>query len=124
VGVRLCTTIDNILFMSLSEKQQQFALSLAKLVIYSESIGLPVTFGDAYRDPRVHGAMGVKQAYGSANSCHKLRLAVDLNIIKDGKLAGEPEYINLQKYWRENLCGSPMIPGDSNHFSWEHGAYR
>ena len=110
--------------MSLSATQQQFALSLAKLVIYADSIGLPVTFGDAYRDPRLHGAMGVKLGYGSANSCHKLRLAVDLNIIKNGALAPESEYIKLQDYWRKNLGGSPMIPGDSNHFSWAHGVYR
>jgi len=110
--------------MSMSAKQQQFAVSLAKLIIYADSIALPVTFGDAYRDPRLHGAVGVKMGYGAANSCHKLRLAVDLNIIKDGKLAGEQEYIKLQKYWRENLGGSPIIPGDSNHFSWEHGDYR
>jgi len=110
--------------MSLSDKQQQFAVAIAKLIIYADSVGVPVTLGDAYRDPRLHGAVGVKLGYGSANSCHKMRLAVDLNIIKDGKLADESEYIKLQKYWRENLGGSPMIPGDSNHFSWEHGAYR
>ena len=110
--------------MSLVTKQQQFAISIAKLIIYAESIGLPVTFGDAYRDPRLHGATGNKQGYGAANSCHKLRLAVDLNIIKDGKISPISDYEKLQKYWRDNLNGSEMIDGDSNHFSWAEGRFR
>jgi hypothetical protein len=110
--------------MSLVPKQQRFAVAIAKLILYADSIGLPVTFGDAYRDKRLHGAMGVKQGYGEANSCHKLRLAVDLNIIKDGKLAPESEYLKLQAYWRENLGGSKTIPGDANHFSWQEGRFR
>jgi hypothetical protein len=105
-------------------KQQQFAVALAKLIIHADSIGLPVTFGDAFRDPRLHGAIGVKQGYGSANSCHKLRLAVDLNIIKDGKIAPESDYEKLQNYWHDNLGGSKMIPGDANHFSWQDGNFR
>lgn len=110
--------------MSLVQKQQQFAVAISKLILYADSIGLPVTLGDAYRDPRLHGAMGEKKGYGSANSCHKLRLAEDLNIIKDGKIAPISDYEKLQKYWRENLGGSEMIAEDSNHFSWPHGKYR
>lgn len=110
--------------MSMVPKQQQFAVALAKLILHAESVGLPVTFGDAYRDPRLHGAMGEKRGYGAANSCHKLRLAVDLNIIKDGKIAPISEYEKLQKHWRENLGGSEMITDDSNHFSWSNGKYR
>lgn len=110
--------------MSLVQKQQQFAVAISKLILYADSIGLPVTLGDAYRDPRLHGEMGVKKGYGSANSCHKLRLAQDLNIIKEGKIAPIADYEKLQKYWRENLGGSEMIASDSNHFSWREGMFR
>lgn len=40
--------------------------------------------GDLFRDPRLHGALGVKQGYGARNSCHKLKIAIDLNLFKDG----------------------------------------
>lgn len=110
--------------MSLLIKQQQFSVALSKLIIYADSIGLPVTFGDAYRDPRLHGEWGVKAGYGAPNSCHKIRLAVDLNLIINRVNAPLSEYARLQKYWRENLGGSPMIEGDSNHFSWAEGKFR
>ena len=110
--------------MSIVQKQQQFAVAISKLILYADSIGLPVTLGDAYRDERLHGKMGEKKGYGAANSCHKLRLAVDVNIIKDGKIAPISDYEKLQKYWRENLGGSEMIANDSNHFSWQDGPYR
>jgi hypothetical protein len=108
----------------LVKKQQDFAIAIAKLILYAAEIGLPVTLGDAYRDPRVHGAMGVKIGYSLANSCHKIRLAVDLNIIKDGKIADISEYKKLQEYWRTHLGGSALIESDSNHFSWEHEGFR
>jgi hypothetical protein len=108
----------------LVNKQQEFAVAIAKLVLYATEIGLPVTFGDAYRDPRLHGEMGIKKGYGMASSCHKLRLAVDLNIIKDGKIADVSEYKKLQKYWHDNLGGSELIEEDANHFSWAHEGHR
>jgi hypothetical protein len=104
-------------------KQQKFARAVASLIIHAEHLGTPVTFGDAYRDPRAHGAMGVKGGYGSANSCHKLRLAVDLNIVQNGKLAPTKAYAKLHDYW-DDLGGSKRIENDMNHFSFEHNGYR
>ena len=109
--------------MSLLELQQDFAIKLAKLILVAEEIGLPVTFGDAYRDPRLHGDMGTKLGYGAANSCHKIRLAVDLNIIKDGKMAPESVYHKLHDEW-DKLGGSKRIDNDLNHFSFSHGGFR
>ena len=109
--------------MEMVKKQQAFAKAVAQLILHADAIGLPVTLGDAYRDPRLHGAMGVKQGYGAANSCHKLRLALDLNIIKGGKLAGEAEYAKLHEFW-DTVGGSPFIADDMNHFSFQHGKFR
>ena len=105
-------------------KQKKFAIAIADLIMYADAVGLQVTFGDAYRDPRVHGEIGTKKAYGSANSCHKLRLAVDFNIIKDGKIAPIEDYKKLHDYWSKHLGGSKMIEADSNHFSFEHNGFR
>ena len=107
----------------LLKKQQQFALAIADLIQYANDENLSVTFGDAYRDPRVFGAMGEQKGYGQPNSCHKLRLAVDLNIIIDVKIAGSNAYNKLHDYW-DTLGGSERIDKDLNHFSFSHDKYR
>ena len=110
--------------MSLVKKQYEFTRAIAKLILWCNENGFVITFGDAYRDPRVHGAMGKKLAYGAANSCHKLRLAVDLNLIlPDGRLAQPEDYAPLHDYW-DSLGGSKRIENDMNHFSMQWGNYR
>jgi len=108
---------------ALLNKQQQFAVALAGLILHANKRGLLVTFGDAYRDPRLHGAMGITKGYGAKNSCHKLRLAVDLNLVIDGKLAGPEAYAPLHDYW-DTVGGSKRIAADMNHFSFEHNGFR
>jgi hypothetical protein len=44
--------------LSLSRQQQVFAKHIALLILFADSRGYSVTFGDAYRDPRVHGEYG------------------------------------------------------------------
>lgn len=41
---------------TLGQKQRRFALMVAKLINKACEMGYEVTLGDAYRDPRVHGA--------------------------------------------------------------------
>jgi len=108
---------------SLLEKQQAFSVAAAQLVLHAKEIGLPLTDGDAYRDPRLHGEFGEKKAYGEANSCHKLRLARDFNLVIDGQLAPPSAYAPLHDYW-ESIGGSKRILKDMNHFSFEHNGFR
>ena len=87
---------------TLGEKQRRFTLMAAKLIEHIYASGYQATFGDAYRDPRVHGPMGAKKvnSYSAANSCHKLRLAVDLQLFKDGVyLTSTEDYAFAGKYW-------------------------
>ena len=98
-------------------------MAIAELIMWATDEGIPVTFGDAYRDPRLHGELGVSKGYGHKYSCHKIRLAVDLNIIKDGKIAGAEYYNKLHDYW-DTLGGAERIKADLNHFSFEHDGYR
>jgi hypothetical protein len=105
------------------DKQQKFALAIAGLIVHAHEIGLPVTVGDAFRDPRLHGAMGVAKGYGAKNSCHKLRLAVDLNLVINGELAAPEAYAPLHDYW-ETVGGSKRIADDMNHFSFAHDGFR
>jgi len=106
---------------TLREKQWRFVKTLMKLIEKADELGYELTIGDAFRDPRVHGQMGEKVGYGHRKSCHKLRLAVDFNLFKDGVyLPQTASYLVLGEYW-ESLGGTwGGRFNDGNHFSFEH----
>lgn len=94
---------------------------VAQLILKANELGYQLTMGDGYRDPRVFGGMGVRQGYGEAKSAHKQRLAIDLNLFKDGKfLSTSEDHKPLGEYW-ESLGGSwGGRFQDGNHYSLEH----
>ena len=106
--------------MTLGQKQREFTLMIAKLIVFAYERGYELTFGDAFRDPRVHGSVGEKKSYSSASSNHKIRLAVDLNLFKDGKfLTSSEDHKPLGVFW-ESLGGSwGGRFKDGNHYSLE-----
>ncbi|MPS58907.1 MAG: M15 family peptidase [Pseudomonas sp.] len=111
--------------MTLGQKQRHFTRLVGLLIEYAYQNGFELTFGDAYRDPRLHGEMGVKKSYSSAKSNHKIRLAVDFNLFKDGKyLTATEDYTKLGEYW-ESLggCWGGRF-NDGNHFSLEHEGFK
>jgi len=77
--------------MTLSEHQQEFALHIGYLLQHINAAGYACTFGDAYRSPLAFGGMGEKGPYGRNKSAHKQRLAVDLNLFKDGRYLDDTE---------------------------------
>ena len=109
--------------MGMQKKQSEFVSMVARLVIFAESQGYELTYGDAYRDPRAFGKIGEKGPYGRKSSCHKLRLAVDFNVFIAGtwqKKGTEPCWERLGEYW-ESMGGSwGGRFDDANHFSLEH----
>lgn len=111
--------------MTLGQKQRAFTRMVAKLVLWAYDHGYELTYGDAYRDPRVFGEVGTREGYGRANSNHKVRLAVDFNLFKDGKyLVKTEDHEPLGEYW-ESLGGSwGGRFNDGNHYSLEHNGYR
>ena len=108
---------------TLRQKQSLYAKLVGSLILKAYELGYEVTLGDAYRDPRLHGAMGKKVGYGAANSCHKLRLAIDLNLFKNGVFLETTEGHRLLGEWWEKqhkLCrwgGRFKIP-DGNHYEF------
>ncbi|HBT33433.1 MAG TPA: hypothetical protein DEB15_11695 [Pusillimonas sp.] len=108
--------------MTLGQKQRKFTRMIADLIGFAYSQGYELTFGDAYRDPRVHGHVGQKKSYSSANSLHKERLAVDFNLFKNGQyLTSTEDHRPLGEYW-ESIGGSwGGRFNDGNHYSIEHG---
>lgn len=112
--------------MTLGQKQRAFTQMIARLIDFAYANGYELTFGDAYRDPRLHGEMGVKKSYSSANSNHKIRLAVDFNLFKDGQyLTSSEAHKPLGDFWKslDPMCrwGGDFKQADGNHYSFEHG---
>ena len=107
--------------MTLGEQQRQFAFLVSQLIQHIYSQGYEVSFGDAYRDPRLHGQLGEKRGYGSRNSNHKRRLAVDLNLFKDGHYLSDGEaHRPFAEFW-ESLhprCRSGIRFNDANHYEF------
>ena len=105
----------------LLKKQQKFAIMVSHLIQEAVRQGYGVTLGDAYRDPRTHGAQGIRVGYSNAKSAHKWRLAIDLALFRDGRYLTETDqYQPLGDFWTAigGTWGGRW--GDGNHFSVTH----
>lgn len=110
---------------TLRQKQSRFARMVPRLIDKALELGYEVTLGDAYRDHRLHGAPGVKKGYGHPKSGHKLRLAIDLNLFKDGKFLDKTEDHRALGEWWESIGGTwGGAFDDGNHYSLEHEGMR
>ena len=103
--------------MTLREKQSRFVWMVGELLLYARSRKYEITFGDAYRDSRC--------SYGSNRSLHKMRLAIDLNLFKEGRyLQTTEDHRELGEYW-ESIGGSwGGRFQDGNHYSLKHEGRR
>lgn len=112
--------------MKLGEKQELFMRLLPSLLLKAFELGFEIRGGDLFRDPRVHGEMGVKVSYSSPSSCHKLKLAIDLNLFKEGKfMQATGDHRELGLWWEKQhpLCRWGGRYNDGNHYSLEHDGY-
>src|SRR5574340_159484 len=113
--------------MTLREKQSKFARMVADLLDKAHAMGFEITLGDAYRDPRLHGGVGIKKGYGHSKSCHKIRLAIDLNLFKDGAyIQDDTGHRQLGAWWvqQDPDCAWGGDFGDFNHYSFRHEGMR
>jgi hypothetical protein len=113
--------------MTLRQKQSAFAKLLPRLLDKAHELGFEITLGDAYRDPRVHGDMGVRKSYSHPSSGHKLRLAIDLNLFKDGEFCeGSGSHKELGEWWEKqhDLARWGGRFNDGNHYSFEHNGVK
>jgi hypothetical protein len=108
--------------MTLREKQSKFASLVATLIRQAEIMGYEVTFGEAWRPPET-AALYARDGRGISNSLHTERLAVDINLFRNGRwLTTTEEHRPLGEWW-ERLspeCRWGGRFGDGNHFSLEH----
>lgn len=113
--------------MSLGEKQEAFSRALPRLFDHAHELGYEIRCGDLFRDPRLHGEMGESKGYGHKHSCHKQKLAIDLNITLDGVyLTGEAAktaHNRIHDFW-DMIGGSKRIEHDLNHYSIGWAGFR
>ena len=93
-----------------SSLQAEFSLLIAKLILHANDLGYQITFGDAFRDKRV--------TYGHPNSTHRKRLAIDLNLFRDGEYLDKTDDHRVLGEWWEKQ--HPLARGgggfsDGNH---------
>ncbi len=106
--------------MSLRLMQSEFALMVADLItwVYRHD-GWELTFGEAYRTPE-QAAWDASHGTGIANSLHRQRLAIDLNLFVGGVYRTESDaYLPLGEYWESKggSWGGRFSQPDGNHFS-------
>lgn len=110
--------------MRLGQAQELFMRQLPRLIDKAHELGFEIRGGDLFRDPRSHGKIGKRIAYGHAFSCHKLKLAIDLNLFKDGEyMSSTEDHRELGEWWEaqhELNCWGGRF-NDGNHYSmtWE-----
>lgn len=98
--------------MTLRQKQSLFVELLAKLFLFAYENGYELTLGDAFA-----------RTGHSKNSNHYIRLAIDLNLFKNGVyLKDTLSHLPLGEFWEElhELCCWGGRWGDGNHYSLEH----
>lgn len=101
----------------LVQRQQAFAEAQARLVLEAVKRGYKVTLGHAYRCEDC--------GIGRARSLHKLRLAIDINLWKDGQYLTRSEDYHEMGVWWESIGGSwGGRYNDGNHFSFAWGGRR
>ena len=94
--------------MTINDQQFEFVFNIGLLIMYAYKKGHTMSFGDAYA---TSGHI--------ENSFHYKRLAIDLNLFRDGKyLTKTSDHLPLGLIW-ESLGGSwGGRFGDGNHYSW------
>jgi hypothetical protein len=117
--------------VTLIEKQQLFARLLARLIDQAILMGFEVTMGETWR-PDEQAKLYADRGVGIANSLHKKRLAVDLNLFQNGSYLTMSElYKPLGEWWESQsgadfkCCwGGRFSKPDGNHYSIEHEGIR
>ena len=115
--------------MTLGRLQREYAKAYASLILKAYEMGYEVTLGDTFRSPRVFGHMGTKKGYGRKNSLHKLKLAGDLNLFKDGEYLQETDdHQPLGEWWETEYAEFNSAWGgrfnDGNHYSFAYRGFR
>ena len=104
--------------MTLRQKQSAFAYHEALLVLHIYESGYEVTLGDAQRSRTEAVRLGFK------DSLHTLKLAVDLNLFRNGRyLRSTKSHLPFGEWWEDqhDLARWGGRFQDGNHYAFTHG---
>ena len=106
----------------LLEAQFHFSRLLPRLLDQAHNLGLEVSMGECWRTPQ-QAEWNAAHGLGSAHSLHCDRLAVDLNLFRNGELlAGtDPDIEALGEYWESQGGSWGGRFRDWCHFSLAYG---
>lgn len=118
--------IGLFLAKTLREKQSWFARLVSLLILEAEAQGFEVTIGEVYRSPE-EALRLAKLGKGTLNSLHISKLAIDLNLFKNGVyLSSTESHRPLGEWWETQSIPPDIIChwggrfGDGNHYSVGH----
>jgi|SRR3990167_9705461 len=112
--------------MTLRQKQSTFAFLIARLLIYINDNKYEFTFGEALRTPE-QAALYAKSGIGDKNSLHIKKLAIDINLFKNGKYLSSTESHKLFGEWWEKQHAHCRWGGrfnDGNHYEFTESPWR
>lgn len=105
---------------SLRQKQSRFARMAAQLILQANDMGYEVTLGEAWRTPE-QAAINAAKGIGIKRSLHIDRLAIDLNLYRDGVwLTKTPDFRELGEWWEAQGGAWGGRFNDGGHFSLAH----
>jgi hypothetical protein len=110
--------------MSILDLQKLFSVHLAILIQKAISLGYEVTMAECLRSLDT-AELYAKEGKGISNSLHCERLAVDINLFKDGQFLQTKEgYREMGEFWKSlssidapHFWGGDFQRPDSDHFS-------
>lgn len=114
---------------TLGTQQRRFLPLVARLIDFAYAQGFELTAGELYRTPE-QAALNAQSGSGIAHSLHTQRLAIDLQLFKDGVyLTDSAAYKPLGDFWKglaQECCwgGDFVTRADGNHFSLSFGGIK
>jgi hypothetical protein len=111
--------------MTLREQQSLFVQLVGLFVGWVYEQGYELTFSEAWRSPE-EAAVQAEKGAGVKCSLHTERLAIDLNLFKDGQLLETADdYRPLGEQWKSMhplaRWGGDFTRVDADHFSLTYG---
>lgn len=100
--------------MSLLSNQNTFALNVAQFIVWLNANYYKATFGEAYRPQEMQDIYFKKGLTKKKYGKHQDRLAIDLNIFRDGKLLTSAQELKLVGTKWQSMNKSNRWGGDWN----------
>jgi hypothetical protein len=85
--------------MSLVAYQAEFTLDACRLIVKATELGFVVTFGECHRPQEMQDIYVRTGRSKTRTSQHGKRLAIDLNLFRDGKLCTREQVKPLGDWW-------------------------